>query len=246
MLAMIIPGGVIVACLMSFCDISIMPDKNALYCCYNCCNCDSCNNDWSIINVTLFIVASYIVGLVNNWICDGIFRGFRNNPIAIIWALDDVISLHGNKGLNGYGGSVCKRFKIKNGCLVLLCFYIAVACAKTSIATIKKALCCYKKVGKSNCYNRTDRIKGFVRHYYKAYYDLLKDNYLGPIPAIEGQVALLRNLTIPTAILGVCLDCECIIKFMLIVLSLLLYVVMVQRQQKVYKIVWESINYYYQ
>lgn len=79
LLAMVIPGGIIIAAfwLMS----GFMPFYSIIdYCC-----------GYSKITYlipeflfyAIFITIAYVLGLINNWIADGIFKGFRNNPTAI-------------------------------------------------------------------------------------------------------------------------------------------------------------------
>lgn len=88
--------------------------------------------------------------------------------------------------------------------------------------------------------------KSVVSNYYKAYYSLSEKKLLGSVPLIESQVSLLRNSLIPTILLTYILRqimSECCV-WLAIGLIILMFVVMVQRQQKVYRMIWESYNYY--
>lgn len=181
--AMIIPGGIIMAtawiCLgidLPFCvkDLS--------------CGCKIItDNDYPIWLWIVLSVMAYFIGLINNWVADGILRFFRNNQSMIDNEMLRVVELNGVIHLDKFGGNK-----------------------------------------------------------YKAYYALNRQKLLGSVPIVEAQVALIRNCLLPllllTSILGYRQFWCCVIP--LFMLTVFLFIVMVQRQNKIYQMVWEAANYY--
>lgn len=224
-LAMIIPGGVIMACVCFYMEF---PEK--LHCKYDehPGNCVILCRDIPLSIAIIMLILSYLTGLVNNWIMDGIFKGFRNYDMAINKALLDtaqnnnILALKGIDGINDYINR-----KKRNQCLLCIVF-------KTLWEILKSFNLC-RKVTQS-------RIK---RIYLHVYYFLWEHKQLGAIPLIESQVVLLRNLIIPIALLiAFCSTC-CNIPFRICLwlFVILMFVVMIQRQQKIYRMVWEVYNY---
>ena len=130
---------------------------------------------------------AYFIGLINNWVADGILRFFRNHQSMIDNEMLRVVELNGVIHLDKFGGNK-----------------------------------------------------------YKAYYALNRQKLLGSVPIVEAQVALIRNCLLPllllTSILGYRQFWCCVIP--LFMLTVFLFIVMVQRQNKIYQMVWEAANYY--
>ena len=224
MLAMIIPGGIIMAAIALSCDVDCL-HKGII----TCCGCGAfVNRDINIMQCIILLSASYILGLINNWISDGVFWGFRNNRTAIDNELLRVILENGNINLQSYVGSGYNNSKDSYKCLPYIC-----------VTTLCKIIYHW-----SPCM-RKNRITPNYVPYYKAYYALAGSRNLGSIPAIESQVALLRNILIPL-IVFLChwkkiFPLNELYPIMGIILT---YIVMIQRQNKAYRLVWESVNYY--
>lgn len=145
------------------------------------------DNDYPIWLWIVLSVMAYFIGLINNWVADGILRFFRNNQSMIDNEMLRVVELNGVIHLDKFGGNK-----------------------------------------------------------YKAYYALNRQKLLGSVPIVEAQVALIRNCLLPllllTSILGYRQFWCCVIP--LFMLTVFLFIVMVQRQNKIYQMVWEAANYY--
>lgn len=224
-LAMIIPGGIILAILLISYGDSQICEKSVTY----CCGCQTSEFSVDVVQSVIFLVASYFIGMINNWFCDGFFKGFRNFPFAIENALINTIRSNGNMDLHKIVDSTYDNSKDGSRCL---CCVI--------IKTLGSILCKLFPCKKAELH------KSVVSNYYKAYYSLSKKKLLGSVPLIESQVSLLRNSLIPTILLACMLRqtmSGCCV-WLAIGLIILMFVVMVQRQQKVYRMIWESYNYY--
>lgn len=224
---MIIPGGVIMAIILLLADSPHSSFQILVF--------DDCiikELGWDAIDYIIFFVASYILGLINNWISDGIFKGFRNYNLAIRIALNDIIRIHGNinlKKLNGLAPYV--RSKDKHYCLCCILFF-------SFVEIIKSLPPCIRPVNKP-----------LIILYHRVYYNLWQNRLLGSIPLIESQVALLRNILIPISIFllffrdEVNINVNCTTTIIILLFILILFTTMVQRQQKIYRMVWETYNY---
>lgn len=160
------------------------------------------------------VIISYLTGLIIHAIAEIIFSKFRNKPNYIEKQLEDVQKTNGDINL--------RRFLSVNRHLDISSKYIL------------------------------------------AYCKLMEQKKLGSIPIIESQVALLRNLIVSFWVcliiflfIGICGCCECLpsnpcISFCQYIIAAfgfitgggILYVVMIQRQNKIYRYIWESVNYY--
>lgn len=211
-LAMIIPGGVIIASIWialggfdyTYRDID------------SCCTCGQNTFFTDVIIGIIFITTSYIVGLIIHAFAEITFSRLRNNPKAIETQLENIQK--NNKDIN-----------------------------LRSFLSINRDLDVRSK-------------------YILAYCNLMEKNKLGAVPLIESQVAFLRNLIMALAccpiiyliIIGLRNHCCCTCNHYVACLScshyiiatvgiwagcFILYLVMKQRQNKIYHYIWESINY---
>lgn len=224
-LAMIIPGGIIMAAIALTIDTEWL--RNTIETC--CGGKIVIERTPNFLYYVIILSFAYIIGLINNWISDGVFRGFRNNRTAIDNELLRVILENGNINLKSYVGSGYNNSKDSYRCLPCIC-----------ITTLCKIIYHWLPCMWNN------RITPNYVPYYKAYYALAISRNLGSIPAIESQVALLRNILIPLIVFFWChwkkiFTLNELYPIMGIILT---YIVMIQRQNKVYRLVWESANYY--
>ncbi|MDE6380848.1 MAG: hypothetical protein K2L11_10270 [Muribaculaceae bacterium] len=226
-LAMIIPGGIIMASIAMFHNISYYKETIELCCGYSI----EVNKDLTMIEGFFLLTFAYLIGLINNWINNGIFRFFRNDQISIHNELRKVIKDNGNIHLHKYVGSKYDNDKTPIYCLLFILI--------RTLKNIFKALCICRICSRNS--NPKD--------YYKAYYCLSKANLLGSVPLIESQVALLRNSLLPLILLTISLAIsnDNSMEYLWWVtgaITILSFIVMVQRQNKVYSLIWESANYY--
>ncbi|MDE6048185.1 MAG: hypothetical protein K2G09_00630 [Paramuribaculum sp.] len=231
--AMIIPGGLIIAFIAWVHNLNC---ESIVRCCGNTI---IIFESWNFIQSIIFLSAAYIIGLVNNWINDGVFIGFRNNDLAIKNELNKIIALHGNKKLYKSGIILDQSDEIFK--LLPLSYRI-----------LKLIIEGWRNIfSNSNVKELSDL--GIV--YYFSYYKLSRNHLIGGIPIIEAQVALLRNLILPLIIVVSYFIIRAIIGLnnppyvdkitmsVTLFLIIITYIVMVQRQNKVYNLVWEALNY---
>lgn len=219
MLAMIIPGGIVIAGLAKLMDLNCFTNVMV-----TCCGYKFVHNDFGILEAVIFLCSAYVIGLINNWICDGVFRGFRNNYNAIENGLMRVLQdnenlylkTHGIRWNCGTNSQVKSQWKI--------------------ISMVSKNI--YRSLFKSN-HSEKNTV------YYRFYYALNERKLLGNIPIIESQVALLRNSLFPLTLLAIVLGVKCKWFWFLMIFPIIMsYLVMIQRQNKIYCLIWEAANYY--
>lgn len=230
-LAMIIPGGIIMASIAIFLSISSYKETIEL-----CCGCSiEVNKDLTIIEYFFLLAFAYIIGLINNWINDGLFRYFRNNTTDIYNELKKVINKNRNIHLNKYIDPIYfNDTSIRRFYYIAFFDFVYIMCALIPCEVF------------GNIRNPKD--------YYEVYYRLSRKNLLGSVPLIESQVALLRNCILPlialliaTYVTSLTLTRICTIGTLRCTIAILIisfFIVMVQRQNKIYYIIWESANYY--
>jgi hypothetical protein len=137
-------------------------------------------------------------------------------------------------------------------------FLFSIAGFRNDLSNIQrmgeKVKCDYEKDGgRNHCITEYSRY-----NYYKAYYYLIEKKALYNIPALEAQVAFIRNILpiIPMYIIALCCYDGWISGFVesvqrntsglaigLFVIEISLIVVMHQVQQKIYYLVWEGYTY---
>ena len=221
LLAMVIPGGIIIAAICQWLCLEIPVSIEEL-----CCGCKVIVKNYPPAWVWIvFSVATYFVGLINNWIADGVFRGFRNNSDAIKNALRKVLHDNENIYLKSYDIIVHNKAVME------------VKGLWKDLRVVSKYICIGWNKDQDSCN---------FSLYYGIYYTLSQKNLLGSIPILEAQVAFIRNCLGPIFALACVLgfkQCFCF-AFILGIMLMALFVVMVQPQNKVYQMVWEAANYY--
>ncbi|WP_302591126.1 MULTISPECIES: hypothetical protein [Bacteroidales] len=185
------------------------------------------DNDYPMWLWVVLLAVAYFIGLINNWVADGIFRFFRNDQSMINNEMLRVAELNGVVHLDKFGGN--KYVNSKESL-----HRLPYAIIRSLINAFRGLFPCNKRQAKNS------------ENYYKVYYALNRQKLLGSIPIVEAQVALIRNCILPllflTSILGYRQFWCCVIP--LFMLTVFLFIVMVQRQNKIYQMVWEASNYY--
>lgn len=185
-------------------------------------------NGINIIEIVIFLSIAYIVGLINIWISDGLFRGFRNAPFAIENELRKVLKANGNINLHNYVGH---KYDSDKTALT----YLPYICLKMLGRTICALMPCIK-------------YKMNPVPYFQAYYALAQKQLIGSVPVLEAQVSLLRNMILPLVILAFFISDSCIDvapgMLAINISIIIIFIVMIQRQNKIYQMVWEAANYY--
>ena len=180
--------------------------------------------------IAVFIVLAFVLGLIFNIIADGVFHGFRNIPELIEKSAIAQRCKSGEK----YPDIVAEQYFTGNHPQELSRFYSIYV---TFINILKLLFTCSKK----------DDLKSrmHIKYYYKAYYRIMQCNLLGNIPRLEAQVNFLRNMALLSLIFGLIFMfsfsvtpcCSCLL------FSTACFIVMVNRQNKIYSLVWEGYNF---
>lgn len=167
----------------------------------------------SVIEFTAFLTIAYIVGLIWNAIMEVAFNGLRNNRKMI---------------------RLLKSKKLREMCRIKASFLTL----KRGFFEVSRGLKFWKKWHDyANC------------EYYRCYYFAMKNGYSNHISILEGQVAFLRNMIFVVLFYGVFFFCTANDSYILctglfmIAVSLFMPVLMIFKQQKIYKCVFEDFQY---
>lgn len=220
--AMIIPGGIIMAAICPLLRFEIPYHLEVV------CNVGyvTVENELPAWSWPFMIVIAYFVGLINNWISDGVFRSIRNDKRMIDNQLLRVVELNGIIHLARFGGNKYVKSKEDEVRLIFVVLYL--------LKKVFLSLSGFKH-----------QIKNHI-DYYMVYYILAQHKLLGSIPTLEAQVVLIRNCLIPLFVFAlICVYLQSwSLSIILIIISIVLFTIMVQRQNKIYQMVWEAANYY--
>ena len=223
MLAMIIPGGIIIASIHLLINIDSIKDCLNTLIGFNIHN----PNDISIVYGIFLFVLIYLSGLTNSIISDYIFRGFRNNHTAIDY--ERLKILHNTSYINLNINSNIQPLNF------------------TPVRFIKRLIIMCKdiKEGWSRSYSKPNH-----NMYYFYYYALNQEKLLGSVPLIEIQVALLRNTILPLIFLSLIVLFHNIswnsllLSIEISCITIGMFILMVERQNKIYNMIWEASCYY--
>lgn len=219
-LAMVIPGGVIIAflggCLEKVPFVINVCDKNAF------------------TSYIILCVIAYLIGLIHNAFMDFLFNWwFRNNAYYIQYFH---IITTGNKERNivtAYKKCYCKYCIIRSICIF--------------IKAIKKCSLCGEKTSKVR---KTNKNRNIRREYYRAYYYISNHSINSSISIMECQVTFIRNMLIPAICICFHYDMfKCVLGmpniqwgyFFIAIIAL--FITMISRQNKIYRRVWEDYLY---
>lgn len=177
----------------------------------------------------VFFILAYLVGLINNSFSDLIFNFFfRNNAYCIRHAF----------------------LKVKRStCYPYNRILSSMKIHKMKIIRIYEVCCLRHKRKKSYIKNKIEKRK-IICEYYRAYYYVAKNSNNSSISIMECQVVFIRNILLPLFFyIVICrpfkrslLQPEYYWIFIVFGL-LLLIIVMIARQNKIYKRVWEDYVY---
>lgn len=204
LIAMVIPGFTILLFLSS-----LLGHK------WNYCSCVTNSMVFWIVVIAL----SYIIGLVNEFLCRNLWSGVRNNVSIINKQLKVIIDEIGEaKYLPKYNTNI-KDYS----CCSCMCLTSILGMAIIGILEVvaEKILC----ISSCRCYynnlfilllyfgilkgiafiinhfhDKKSQSKKLLDHYYEAYYYVQKSTYNNTFSIIEGQVAFLQNMLIPISL----------------------------------------------
>ena len=175
--------------------------------------------------IAVFIAIAFVLGLIFNMIADWVFRGFRNIPELI----EESAIAQRNLWNEEYPDIVTERYFTGNRKQDLSLFYSIYV---TFINILKLLFTCSKK----------DDLKSqmHIKYYYKAYYRIMQCNLLGNIPRLEAQVNFLRNMSLISLFFMFSCCFTIIPWWSYLLFSAACFIIMVQRQNKIYSLVWEG------
>lgn len=230
-LAMVIPGGLILWCIsLSGCRLLQITDK-ALF--------------WIVS-----LVFSYLIGLINHMLTSYIWLCFRNNKKMINEAkrryLDDIGKIKYMKQQ-----PACCLFKYLFILLMIYLLYMAISKVNVAnhhiislICFVVTALLVYVII--QDKINPTHINLTTIDDYYKAYYNAMQYRYSDDIPIMESQVAFIQNLTIPIIVfifIPLPLWIYGSMKIIVVIMLPLLFWTICNTQMKIYTRVWEDNHY---
>lgn len=182
-------------------------------------------NDLCIHNVdkaAAFVVAAYMIGLLNHSIQDLLWPVLKNDPIHIKY-IDDKHSLQKNKETKT-SINVWWRCLILRGLIILL--------RNMSLIVPKLNSCkCISKLFDDSFTRVTNDI--YIKSYYKA-----EKRPRSSIGYLEYQVQFIRNMLMPVFISAI------VVNGWMFVAIVVLYFLMIERQEKIYACVIEDSTYY--
>lgn len=220
MFAMVIPGFLLLMLPVIYCDCFHWHSDTDILCCRICTECYIIKND--SIFIFIMFIASYIVGLMYHQLIS-VFCGSNKHKTKRKRSVIEYITL--------------------------------IRCFRNNPSRIKKA---GRKIAEEYDENYNEHLKDdekyTVHNYYKAYYRLMDKNCLNSIPVLEAQVVLLRNMIVTTLIyiipLFFTLKKMCYLSLnplsiatVLVVITIIMFLLKVKIQDKIYELVWEGEKY---
>ena len=194
--------------------------------------------DWGL--VLLFLIAAYIVGLINCMITECIWAKFRNN-IGEIQAQYDSFDGDSQYVIRDYG--ICVFVIYISVCVAL---WIIMWADMLFVAAFIIPVCFLRTAWYREPYSGGE----LLTRYYKEYYFVEKHRPENAVKIIEAQVAFLKNICLPLCAVSLFIintvRCPYIQVWVAIisVLSLMAMItVAVRRQNTIYRIVIEDYKY---
>lgn len=232
-LGMFIPGSVGLAMIIAKWFPGLLIKKSTIFCCG--CNIQSEHTAlMTVILMLMFFAGAYVLGLVINWISDGIWRGFRNNNVFI--------ELQAQKFAQRNSG---RRY------IILRNFYIE-SSNQDNHSYLCKVIRCLMVMFCNIWEMWTEPFRkrplrkypwGEIK-YYEIYYWLLERKKISAVSVMESQVTLLRNLLLPLCFGFFKIPCLRIEVWQLFLLCISIFFTMVSRQNRIYSIILEDYKNY--
>lgn len=241
-LAMLIPGAVIVyLSLYQFHEKIDLPPEIFNF------GIQGCRFNDLIVRSILFVILSYLVGILHHSLMDWFFNGLRNNEALIEYGIYK-LETRGYYIDHKNSSNVEKRqlslyeqiqdttwHKCRYECPIMTLIINGLVVLRSSVCGW---FCDIKK--------RYSFKQALTNLYYNAYYYVFSKNKGGAISSIESQIHAIRNMFIPLIVLFykiIAIDqCRCV-KFIGFIFFVALYLLMVERQQKVHERVFEDYEY---
>lgn len=225
-LSMLIPGSTLLFVLSSKYDNRI--DF------YNLLDFSKARVDETVARVTIFLVLAYFIGLLHHSLMNWVFSGLRNNKRMIEYSLRKLETKTQYKNLDKvFGGA----YKIETPTNSAWYDCPLIALLVQGINVIWSSLCHMLQMKGCKSSTLTDR-------YYDAYYYVFSKNWGGSIGHIERQVMGIRNMLIPlTSLLFIMNSPSCARITCALIFIFALYLLMIERQNKVYNSVFENYEY---
>lgn len=231
-LGMLVPGIVVMFCVCYSYMSPVLFESRDLY----CCGCKvATENSFTFFGQALILIIfgglSYLAGLVINSVSGVIWRGLRNDECALNYTYNKIMSKSG--GYYHLGKLIGKDLSAVTGQEPWPCMAIGVYLKQFLIMFVEWM----------NPYKRYPEIE---HRYYEAYYWLDVHKHISTSSVIESQINFMRNMIIPIILLCITFsDCKYFM-YSAIIMLVLIFIVMIARQNKVYELIWENYHWYKQ
>ena len=190
--------------------------------------------DETVARVTIFLVLAYFIGLLHHSLMNWVFSGLRNNKRMIEYSLRKLETKTQYKNLDKvFGGA----YKIETPTNSAWFDCPIIALPVQGISVIWSSLCNMLQMKGCKSSTLTDR-------YYDAYFYVFSKNWGVSISHIERQVMGIRNMLITLiGLLSIMDSTSCAPKVCASTFIIILYFLMIERQNKVYNSVFENYEY---
>ena len=228
-LGMLIPGVVVMFCVCHSCYSNCLINQIIQY----CCGCKEVVEEKptflaeACLLITFF-AASYLTGLIIQSVSTVIWRGLRNDKLALNYTFKKVQYKNDKYfNLNRLVGN-----NVSDTSLPVL-YYMAMQVYLRQVWLILISwLIPFKKYSE------------IEQQYYEAYYWLASHNRLSATVVIESQINFMRNMIIPIFVMWYTFAEYKCMSYIAITLIILLFTSMIARQNKVYELIWEDYHWY--
>ena len=190
--------------------------------------------DETVARATIFLVLAYFTGLFHHSLMNWVFSGLRNNKRMIEYSLRKLETKTQYKNLDKVFGGAYKIETPTNSawydCPIIALLVQGLNVIWSSLRNMLQMKGCKSST-------LTDR-------YNDAYYYVFSKNWGGSIGHIERQVMGIRNMLIPlTSLLFIMKSPSCARITCALIFIFALYLLMIERQNKVYNSVFENYEY---
>lgn len=198
--------------------------------------------DWA--SGVLFVVISYVIGIINHQFTELIWASFRNNPIDVKAWNDAVFVNKSVKYFSRYILIITGVYCLISF-LVLMCIKFMICRWVLGVAALMLLLLAH------NTTFPYGRIDESIIEYYKKYYFVETRRKNANISVLESQVSFLKSLCLPLCIFTVILLCfpektgvdNSVVLFIGLILLVLLIRTTFIKQGNIYRIVFEDYKY---
>lgn len=253
-LAMIVPGFIILLWGLSMCKLSWMPNTFEV--------------DNSII-WAIWLIAAYLIGIINHVLTSRIWNKTRNNYDFLAETLRNTKKeIKDYKYLPQKEYSYTKQLHVTIPCIYLLAAIVVACFLQASSIKVENVYIyipellslaafsfllyfSFKGIDPSVAPSKENH--EILNLYYEAYYYASKNGYNNDVSIIEGQVAFMQSMIIPISLFLILPkslypympypEFICILKGFLLLLCIVLILVIPNRVKKIHYLIWCNFEY---